>query len=242
MSDFRRCGFGQDARPHASHRVSARREEAGRGAVAHPRRDVHEQGRRRDERTAARDGRRSARDLWVGTFHSMCVRILRRDGAAIGIARGFTIMDGTDQRAIVRDLLHDLEFRRAASRAGRRARRDFEGQEQFLDARSVRREASVVHRRALRTGLSRVRQATRRIERARFRRSDHAYDSALAARRRRARALSAEISLRDGRRISGRQLRAVHARLAVCGQSTKTSRSSATTISRSIRGAAAITA
>ena len=51
-----------------------------------------------------------ARDLWVGTFHAMCVRILRRDGQAIGIARGFTIMDATDQRAIVREVLHDLDF------------------------------------------------------------------------------------------------------------------------------------
>jgi DNA helicase II / ATP-dependent DNA helicase PcrA len=51
-----------------------------------------------------------ARDLWVGTFHAMCVRILRRDGAAIGIGRGFTIMDATDQRAIVRDVLRDLDM------------------------------------------------------------------------------------------------------------------------------------
>ena len=51
-----------------------------------------------------------ARDLWVGTFHAMCVRILRRDGAAIGIERGFTIMDATDQRAIVRDVLRDLDM------------------------------------------------------------------------------------------------------------------------------------
>ncbi len=51
-----------------------------------------------------------ARDLWVGTFHAMCVRILRRDGESIGIGRGFTIMDATDQRAIVRDVLHDLDF------------------------------------------------------------------------------------------------------------------------------------
>jgi ATP-dependent DNA helicase UvrD/PcrA len=51
-----------------------------------------------------------ARDLWVGTFHAMCVRMLRRDGAAIGVGRGFTIMDATDQRAIVRDVLHDLDF------------------------------------------------------------------------------------------------------------------------------------
>ncbi len=52
----------------------------------------------------------AARDLWVGTFHSMCVRILRRDGQKIGIARNFAIMDETDQRAIIRDVLHDLDF------------------------------------------------------------------------------------------------------------------------------------
>jgi DNA helicase II / ATP-dependent DNA helicase PcrA len=52
----------------------------------------------------------SARELWVGTFHAMCVRILRRHGAAIGIGRAFTIMDATDQRSIVRDVLRDLDF------------------------------------------------------------------------------------------------------------------------------------
>jgi DNA helicase-2/ATP-dependent DNA helicase PcrA len=52
----------------------------------------------------------AARDLWVGTFHSICVRMLRRDGAKIGIARNFAIMDDADQRAIVRDVLHDLDF------------------------------------------------------------------------------------------------------------------------------------
>ncbi|MGB8267183.1 MAG: DUF3553 domain-containing protein [Candidatus Velthaea sp.] len=51
-----------------------------------------------------------ARDLWVGTFHSMCVRILRRDGRKIGIASNFAIMDDTDQRAIVREILHDLDY------------------------------------------------------------------------------------------------------------------------------------
>jgi DNA helicase-2/ATP-dependent DNA helicase PcrA len=51
-----------------------------------------------------------ARDLWVGTFHSMCVRMLRRDGKKIGIASNFAIMDDTDQRQIVRDILHDLDL------------------------------------------------------------------------------------------------------------------------------------
>ncbi|HXP92774.1 MAG TPA: DUF3553 domain-containing protein [Candidatus Binatia bacterium] len=52
----------------------------------------------------------SARDLWAGTFHSICVRILRRDGRKIGIASNFAIMDETDQRQIIREILHDLDF------------------------------------------------------------------------------------------------------------------------------------
>jgi DNA helicase-2/ATP-dependent DNA helicase PcrA len=51
-----------------------------------------------------------ARDLWVGTFHATCVRMLRRDGKKIGISSNFAIMDDTDQRSIVRDVLHDLDF------------------------------------------------------------------------------------------------------------------------------------
>jgi DNA helicase-2/ATP-dependent DNA helicase PcrA len=51
-----------------------------------------------------------ARDLWVGTFHSICVRMLRRDGTKIGIDKNFAIMDDTDQRSIVRDVLQDLDF------------------------------------------------------------------------------------------------------------------------------------
>ncbi len=52
----------------------------------------------------------AARDLWVGTFHAICVRILRRDGKRVGIASNFAIMDETDQRAIIRDVLHDLDY------------------------------------------------------------------------------------------------------------------------------------
>ncbi|TAM60410.1 DUF3553 domain-containing protein [bacterium] len=51
-----------------------------------------------------------ARDLWMGTFHSICVRILRRDGRRIGIAPNFVIADESDQRSIVRDVLHELDF------------------------------------------------------------------------------------------------------------------------------------
>ncbi|MDQ2680755.1 MAG: DUF3553 domain-containing protein [Candidatus Eremiobacteraeota bacterium] len=51
-----------------------------------------------------------ARDLWVGTFHSICVRILRRDGSKVGVASNFAIIDDTDQRQIVKEILADLDY------------------------------------------------------------------------------------------------------------------------------------
>src|SRR5207245_8755701 len=40
--------------------------------------------------------------MWLGTFHSIGVRILRRDGAGIGIPREFTIYDEGDRVSAVR--------------------------------------------------------------------------------------------------------------------------------------------
>jgi len=48
--------------------------------------------------------------LWVGTFHSIGVRMLRRDGVAVGVAPNFVIYDETDQRALVRDVLRELDL------------------------------------------------------------------------------------------------------------------------------------
>ncbi len=51
-----------------------------------------------------------ARDIWVGTFHAMCVRILRRDGSRIGIGRSFAVIDDADQRQLVKEILDDLDY------------------------------------------------------------------------------------------------------------------------------------
>ncbi|HVN70331.1 MAG TPA: DUF3553 domain-containing protein [Candidatus Binatia bacterium] len=51
-----------------------------------------------------------ARDVWVGTFHAMCVRILRRDGTQIGIGRSFAVIDDSDQRQLVKEILDDLDY------------------------------------------------------------------------------------------------------------------------------------
>jgi DNA helicase-2/ATP-dependent DNA helicase PcrA len=47
---------------------------------------------------------------WVSTFHSFCVRVLRRDGAAVGLPSGFVIYDEDDQMAAVREALRALDL------------------------------------------------------------------------------------------------------------------------------------
>ena len=47
-------------------------------------------------------------DLWVGTFHSTGVRILRLQGRALNIDPGFTIYDADDQVALVRKIMKEM--------------------------------------------------------------------------------------------------------------------------------------
>jgi DNA helicase-2/ATP-dependent DNA helicase PcrA len=47
----------------------------------------------------------SALGGWIGTFHALCLRILRRDGERIGLEPGFAIYDTDDQLALVKRIL-----------------------------------------------------------------------------------------------------------------------------------------
>ncbi len=49
-----------------------------------------------------------AKEVWAGTFHSICVRLLRRFGEAIGYARDFSIYDSDDQKRLVTSCQKDL--------------------------------------------------------------------------------------------------------------------------------------
>ncbi|WP_027087306.1 DNA helicase PcrA [Cohnella panacarvi] len=49
----------------------------------------------------------SGKDIWVSTFHSMCVRILRKDIERIGFSSNFSILDSTDQLSVVRNIMKD---------------------------------------------------------------------------------------------------------------------------------------
>ncbi|HWX23840.1 MAG TPA: UvrD-helicase domain-containing protein, partial [Vicinamibacteria bacterium] len=47
---------------------------------------------------------------WISTFHSLCVRILRREAEAAGLPREFVIYDEDDQLAVVREALKTLDL------------------------------------------------------------------------------------------------------------------------------------
>ncbi|WP_139492201.1 DNA helicase PcrA [Brevibacillus dissolubilis] len=53
---------------------------------------------------------KDAQEIWISTFHSLCVRILRRDIDRIGMSRNFTILDASDQLSVVKNCLKELNM------------------------------------------------------------------------------------------------------------------------------------
>ena len=61
------------------------------------------------ERLGGLVGPRS-RGMWVSTFHSMCVRILRADAERMGFTRNFTIYDTDDQKRLCKEIMSELDI------------------------------------------------------------------------------------------------------------------------------------
>ena len=51
-------------------------------------------------------------DIWMGTFHSVCVRILRRDIDKIGYERSFSIYDRDDQITLIKECIKEMDLDR----------------------------------------------------------------------------------------------------------------------------------
>lgn len=62
------------------------------------------------ERIHALVGGDIASKLWMGTFHSIFLRILRRHAALIGFKSDFTIYDTSDSKALIKTILKDMEL------------------------------------------------------------------------------------------------------------------------------------
>lgn len=61
-------------------------------------------------RIAARVGERAASMLWMGTFHSVFSKILRREAHHIGYDPQFTIYDQTDSRSLVKSIIKEMQL------------------------------------------------------------------------------------------------------------------------------------
>ena len=52
----------------------------------------------------------AVKEAWIATFHSACIRILKRHAEKIGYRNGFTIYDPEDQKAVVRRIMKELNL------------------------------------------------------------------------------------------------------------------------------------
>ena len=52
----------------------------------------------------------SVRGMWVSTFHSMCVRMLRADADVLGFTKNFTIYDDADSKRLVKEIMAELDI------------------------------------------------------------------------------------------------------------------------------------
>ena len=52
----------------------------------------------------------TAEGVWLSTFHSLCARLLRREAPKIGLSRDFVIYDSSDQAAVVKQALRELNI------------------------------------------------------------------------------------------------------------------------------------
>lgn len=75
--------------------------------------------------------------LWIGTFHSICARILRMNIDKIGYDRNFTIYDASDQKTLVKEIINELGYKdditpREALNVISQAKNKSMGPEEFL--------------------------------------------------------------------------------------------------------------
>ena len=176
---------------------------------------------------------------WLGTFHSVAARMLRRHAELVGLQSNFTILDTDDQLRVLKQLIQRRRPRREAM-AGAPARRpDRPLEEPRLDSAPGRcRRSRSLRQRPRRRALRAIPGAPADPQRLRLRRppASHAGDPPHACRR--ARALPRPLPLHPRRRISGHQPGAVRLAAPARRAAQEPLLSSATTTSRSIPGAA----
>ena len=63
------------------------------------------------ERLASMIGEATVEPMWVGTFHAICGRILRREIHRLGYTSQFTVYDRTDQKQLIKEIVKELGWK-----------------------------------------------------------------------------------------------------------------------------------
>src|SRR5579883_2409096 len=53
---------------------------------------------------------KQAKEIFIGTFHALCLNILKLHADKLGYKHGFTIYDDSDQKALIKECLWDLKW------------------------------------------------------------------------------------------------------------------------------------
>jgi len=80
-----------------------------------------------------------ARYLWMGTFHSICARILRAEAEHVGFTKDFTIYDAADQKSLVKKIVKDLQLDDKIYKSGMVLARISSAKANFIDAEAYAR-------------------------------------------------------------------------------------------------------
>ncbi|MFC7788723.1 ATP-dependent helicase [Microbacterium sp. MAHUQ-60] len=84
-----------------------------------------------------------ARGMWISTFHSACVRILRREAEQFGFTKSFTIYDSGDSRALIKRLVKEHEADSYGLTPGAVQSRISKLKNELLDAEGHARQANM---------------------------------------------------------------------------------------------------
>src|SRR5262245_7606791 len=85
------------------------------------------------DRVEALVGAEAARELWVGTFHATCARLLRREARAAGLPPAFTIFDREDQLSLLKQAIREAEVNADDDKPGLFLARISDAKNAFVD-------------------------------------------------------------------------------------------------------------
>jgi len=85
----------------------------------------------------------AAEGMWISTFHSACVRILRRQAESLGMRQSFTIYDTADSRALIKRIIKELEADVLGFTVGGTLGRISKLKNELTDAESFSRNANL---------------------------------------------------------------------------------------------------